>query len=166
MSRTKNPCTLCGKPGIPGLIKGAGKCQDHWNLGAHGTPLPHDRPMAAHGLKSYRYKGRHGWIMIGATDDADAMSEARRSLDDGRPPRLGLLQAWDGSRYVAKLGEVLRSLADGATISADDYSDAREHPAATGNDRDALLRIMYGSPIRGDRDRVRDLATEIENWKD
>lgn len=31
-----NPRTECGKPGIPGLIKGAGKCQYHWNVGAYG----------------------------------------------------------------------------------------------------------------------------------
>jgi hypothetical protein len=125
-----------------------------------------NKPLAAHGLKSYRYKGRHGFIMIGAHDDADALNEARRSLDDMRPPRLGLLEAWDGSRYVSRLGEAVRLLAAGETISADDYTDARDHAATTGNDRDALLRIMYGSPIHGDRDRLRDLATEIENTKE
>lgn len=31
-----NPCTKCGKPGIPGLVKGQGKCQYHWNVGAYG----------------------------------------------------------------------------------------------------------------------------------
>lgn len=66
---------------------------------------------------------------------------------------------------VLALCAALRGMADGYTISADDYSAAREHPAATGNDRDALLRLMYGSPLRGDRDRVRDLATEIKAWK-
>jgi hypothetical protein len=35
-----------------------------------------ERPCAAQGLKSYRYKGGRGWIMIGAADDADALSEA------------------------------------------------------------------------------------------
>lgn len=35
-SKTNNPCTECGKPGIPGLIKGAGKCQYHWNAGVWG----------------------------------------------------------------------------------------------------------------------------------
>lgn len=33
---TNNPCTKCGKPGIPGLIDGAGKCQYHWNEGVWG----------------------------------------------------------------------------------------------------------------------------------
>lgn len=36
MSKVNNACTLCGKPGIPGLIRGAGKCQYHWNLGVYG----------------------------------------------------------------------------------------------------------------------------------
>lgn len=31
------PCTKCGKPSIPGLIRGAGKCQFHWNEGVWGT---------------------------------------------------------------------------------------------------------------------------------
>ena len=35
-SRVKNPCTICGEPGIPGLIRGAGKCQYHWNAGVWG----------------------------------------------------------------------------------------------------------------------------------
>jgi hypothetical protein len=35
-------------------------------------------PLAAKGLKSYRYKGRYGYIMIGAKDDNDAIREAAR----------------------------------------------------------------------------------------
>lgn len=31
-----NPCTVCGKPGIPGLLKGCGKCQYHYNVGQFG----------------------------------------------------------------------------------------------------------------------------------
>lgn len=31
-----NPCTKCGKPGIPGLIQGNGKCQYHWTEGVWG----------------------------------------------------------------------------------------------------------------------------------
>lgn len=33
-------CTLCERPSIPGLVQGGGKCQAHWDHGAHGTPLP------------------------------------------------------------------------------------------------------------------------------
>ena len=38
-----------------------------------------DKPLAAAGLTSYRYKGRYGWVMIGATDANDALREALRS---------------------------------------------------------------------------------------
>lgn len=54
-----------------------------------------DRPMAASGLISYRARGRYGWIMIGARNDADAMREARRSTQN--PTNL---QRWDGAEYV------------------------------------------------------------------
>jgi hypothetical protein len=29
-------CTLCDKPSIPGLVRGRGKCQYHWNVGVWG----------------------------------------------------------------------------------------------------------------------------------
>jgi hypothetical protein len=29
-------CTLCDKPSIPGLVRGKGKCQYHWNAGVWG----------------------------------------------------------------------------------------------------------------------------------
>lgn len=51
-----------------------------------------DRPLAATGLTSYRYKGRYGWIMIGAHDRADALNEASRSTDD--PIEECKLQQW------------------------------------------------------------------------
>jgi len=57
----------------------------------------HDRPMAAHGLTSYRLRGRYGWIMIGATDHADAMREAARSTQEPKPENL---QVWGGTQYV------------------------------------------------------------------
>jgi hypothetical protein len=41
-----------------------------------------DKPLAAPGLNSYRYRGRYGFIMIGATDTPDALNEARRSTDE------------------------------------------------------------------------------------
>jgi hypothetical protein len=57
-----------------------------------------DRPCAAQDLISYRYKGRYGWIMIGARNDSDALREAGRSTD-----RVSIdnLQIWDKaqSRY-------------------------------------------------------------------
>lgn len=56
------------------------------------TPA-HERPLAAPGLISYRYPGRYGWIMIGAADDVDALSEARRSAT--APVMRELLEIWD-----------------------------------------------------------------------
>ena len=41
------------------------------------------RPSAAHGWTSYRYAGRYGTIMIGATSTQDALNEADRSLTQG-----------------------------------------------------------------------------------
>lgn len=32
----RQSCTVCGKPSIPGLKKGKGKCQYHWDVGAFG----------------------------------------------------------------------------------------------------------------------------------
>lgn len=58
----------------------------------------HDKPLAAHGLTSYRYQGRYGFIMIGARDDADALKEAQRSLSYGKatPDKL---ERWNGNAY-------------------------------------------------------------------
>ena len=57
-----------------------------------------DKPLADHGLISYRYRGRYGWIMIGARDDMDAMREASRSTD--YPVTLDKLEIWNGTNYV------------------------------------------------------------------
>ena len=56
-----------------------------------------DRPLAAPGLTSYRYAGRYGWIMIGATDDAGALREAQRSTRDA--VTADRLQVWGGHEY-------------------------------------------------------------------
>lgn len=58
-----------------------------------------DRPLAAKGLKSYRYKGHFGFVMIGAKDDADALVQAQRSVYGS--VSLDNLEAWNGSAYVA-----------------------------------------------------------------
>lgn len=60
-----------------------------------------NRPCAAHGLISYRYAGNYGWIMIGATDHADALKEAMRSMRSMRhdTPTLDKLQVWNGVQY-------------------------------------------------------------------
>ena len=54
-----------------------------------------DKPCAAHELISYRARGRYGYIMIGARDDADALREAHRSTDQPTD-----LRVWDGAEYV------------------------------------------------------------------
>jgi hypothetical protein len=56
-----------------------------------------DKPMAMQGLISYRYRGRYGWIMIGAKDDNDALREAQRSTSDR--VTMDNLQIWKGSQY-------------------------------------------------------------------
>ena len=55
------------------------------------------RPCAAAGLISYRCKSAFGWIMIGATDNADAMREALRSSDRVHRDHL---EVWNGKQYV------------------------------------------------------------------
>jgi hypothetical protein len=57
-----------------------------------------DRPMAAQGLTSYRYKGTYGWIMIGAHDHADALKQAGRSTDAALT--MDNLQVWTGTAYA------------------------------------------------------------------
>lgn len=57
-----------------------------------------DRPCAAKGLDSYRYRGRYGWIMIGAKSDSDALNEAQRSTSD--KVTMNNLQKWNGVKYV------------------------------------------------------------------
>jgi len=56
------------------------------------------KPCAAPGLTSYRYRGRYGWVMIGATDTADALREAARSIDG--PATLEHLERWNGTEYA------------------------------------------------------------------
>ena len=56
-----------------------------------------DKPMAMKGLISYRYRGRYGWIMIGAKDDNDALREAQRSTSD--KVTMDNLQIWKDNQY-------------------------------------------------------------------
>lgn len=53
-----------------------------------------NRPCAAKGLVSYRYKGLYGFIMIGAMDHQDALNEAARSLT-GSTPVIANLEIWN-----------------------------------------------------------------------
>lgn len=56
-----------------------------------------NRPLAGPGLDSYRCAGRYGWIMIGAMDPQEAISEARRSDPSAK---MDALELWDGEQYV------------------------------------------------------------------
>ena len=58
-----------------------------------------NRPCAAKGLDSYRYKGPYGFIMIGANSDQEAFKEAARSMTSGEPA-IENLQIWNGIEYV------------------------------------------------------------------
>jgi len=60
-------------------------------------------PMAAGGLQSYRYRTAYGWVMIGATDDADALREAQRSTP--APATADRLQRWTGTEYQPTKGQ-------------------------------------------------------------
>lgn len=56
-----------------------------------------EKPCASKGLLSYRYKGRYGFIMIGALSDNDALKEAQRSTSD--KVIIDNLEFWNGSQY-------------------------------------------------------------------
>lgn len=58
----------------------------------------HDKPLAIGGLTSYRYKGRYGWIMIGAHNIEDALREAGRSTNQPIDP--AMLEVWGGDEYI------------------------------------------------------------------
>lgn len=69
------------------------------NVMAYRIRKPHDRPMAAAGLTSYRYdNGVYGWVMIGARDHEDALREAERSITG--IAIIDNLQIWNGTEYV------------------------------------------------------------------
>lgn len=59
-----------------------------------------NKACAAYPLLSYRYSGPYGFIMIGATDDADALNEAKRSLENLNGLSLQNLQKWNGKEYI------------------------------------------------------------------
>ena len=58
-----------------------------------------NRPCAVKGLTSYRYRNTFGWVMIGATDDANALNEANRSIKPDIAD-ISKLQVWNGQSYV------------------------------------------------------------------
>ena len=62
------------------------------------NPDNSNKPMAAKGLTSYRYRGRYGYIMIGAEDDKQASREAQRSSSE--VVTYQNLEVWNGKKYV------------------------------------------------------------------
>lgn len=80
-------------------------CTDYWPAcpRCHTRPTIwnwNNRPLAAPGLTSYRYRnGAFGFVMIGAKDHSDALREAARSIT-GEPSR-DRLEIWNGAQYVA-----------------------------------------------------------------
>jgi hypothetical protein len=73
------------------------------------SALPiHERPVAAKGYTSYRYKGDYGYIMIGAHSIAGALSEAKRSISSPKSRdkvSVAWLDVWDDAqrKYVPAL---------------------------------------------------------------
>lgn len=63
---------------------------------AHAVPVT-NRPLADRGLLSYRYRQPHGFVMIGAKDDEDALKQAGRSIES--TPQLTALERWNGTSY-------------------------------------------------------------------
>ena len=60
-----------------------------------------NKPLAAAGLTSYRYPGRYGYVMLGATGTDDALNEANRSLSTEQAVA-EKLEVWstEFSRYI------------------------------------------------------------------
>lgn len=56
-----------------------------------------DKPCAATGLESYRYRSAYGWIMIGANSIDEALREAARSTQNVTRANL---EMWIGHDYV------------------------------------------------------------------
>lgn len=61
-------------------------------------PRYHDKPCAASGLISYRYKTQFECVMIGANNHEDAFREAGRSVEGWI--KRDYLSVWDGKKYV------------------------------------------------------------------
>ncbi len=60
-----------------------------------------NHPMASNGLMTYRYRGRYGFIYIGASTDNEALLEAQRSTDDKVTP--DRLERFNGQQFVGVL---------------------------------------------------------------
>jgi hypothetical protein len=100
----KQQCTLCDRPSVPGLIRGAGKCQHHYNVGQFGRD--HADLIAATSVQTV-YRVRVSFY----ADDIDSVSDGLlglgRKLDrcevyTGGPACFPYVTAEDGSYEAVK----------------------------------------------------------------
>lgn len=118
---------------------------------AKGKSAVTDRPLAAAGLTSYRAKGEYGHIMIGATDHADALREARRSSASVKPESL---EVWDGKKYVpASDANAPRPAKKGNRGNGTDQARAR---AATSRAKTHNDRVASGAKSKAPGSNVMD----------
>ena len=79
-----NPCTICGAPGIPGLVQGAGKCRYHWNVEQYGEAwanhVRNQKPIPAHLRDRIRALMKAALLNKGKVP-ATEITEAYRSFD-------------------------------------------------------------------------------------
>lgn len=63
-----------------------------------------------------------------------------------------------------KLADKLDSIALGESYYESSLYDALEHPVTTRNDRDMLIRYLYGSNTLNDRYKLQDLAIKMRMY--
>jgi hypothetical protein len=107
------------------------------------NPDNSNKPMAAQGLTSYRYTGRYGFIMIGAKDDNDALSEAKRSTRSA--VTLQNLEVWNGKKYEPVLNPKYNEAAVDKAIA----SSRSKISASEGKTIKRLLMGRSGNPVEG-----------------
>jgi hypothetical protein len=116
----------------------------------HVQQLAYDRdnrPHAAEGLTSYRYRGRYGYIMIGATNDTDALNEANRSLSV-KNATIDNLDRWQGTAYVPVTGYRLDYPFNGCgTTAVIPQSQSNDHT-------DPRPAVMYHENLDGGLQQV------------
>ena len=69
------------------------------------------------------------------------------------------------SKYnSAKIAKELQATADGNSYYGNALYVALDHPEATKNDKQMIMRYLYGSELLADRFRLQDLAIKISNY--
>lgn len=129
-------------------------------------------------MKPFTYQNWHAWESNGRVLLSDESAKKLQDFTDadacinwlymnGAKEAARALNAHvkSGSPALA-LANALRAWVNDSGLTGDDYHAALHHPATTANDRGALIRVMHRNERPGDADRVRELATEIQNWKE